>query len=130
MAKQRKRKVDRQPSATSTDKHHLCYQRRNWKGEAKLLRLHPYCSVEIPKRTLHKAIHHQVLDIPAPSGIAAKAALEQLDILEQYGAIHATDSPEKRLLVLIALFDCVAPDTAAGFRAQLDIVREFYRKPP
>lgn len=130
MGKQRKRKINCQSSSSSVDKHHLCYQRRNWKGEAKLVRLHPYCSVEIPKRTLHKAIHHQVLDIPAPSGVAARAALEQLEILERCKAIHDTDSMERRLTILIALFDRIAPETTAGFRAQLDIVREFYRKPP
>lgn len=125
MVKQRNRKVNLQPNSVSVDKHHLCYQRRNWKGEAKLLRNYPYCSVEIPKRTIHKAIHNRVLDIPAPSGIAAKAALEQLEMLERHGVIHPTDSPEKRLLILIALFECIAPDTADGLRAQLDVIREF-----
>lgn len=138
MSKKRKRNIARKKrkkphaiNANCTDRHHLCYQRHNWRnGDVKKLRLHPYCIAEIPKYTLHGLIHGRVPDIPAPTEIAARCALEQLEILEQHGAIHETDPLYKRLWVLFALFDCICPETAAGFKKQLDVVREFYCKPP
>ena len=96
----------------------------------KALRSHPYCIVEIPAHTLHREIHDRMGPIPPPDQEDAKSALWHLGYLERAGAISANDSIEKRLVVLIALFDYVAPVTAYGFKRQLQIVREFYKKPP
>ena len=45
------------------------------------------------------------------------------------GAISDKDPFEKRLIVLIALFECVAQPTADALKKQLDLVREFNTKP-
>ena len=63
--------------------------------------------------------------VPPPSGRNAKEAFEQLVILERFGALHKDDPIEKRLKVLIALFDCAEPETTEAFRKQLRIVGEF-----
>lgn len=54
-------------------------------------------------------------------------AMDQLLMLENYGAIHETDGIEKRLTILIALFDSIEPKTAEGFRRQLEIIHEYGR---
>lgn len=135
----KKRRFKRQTRHTSkrstsvhvVDRHHLCFTRRNWGNEyARTLRQLQYCSVYIPKEGLHRFIHQNMAGIPAPSSMAAKSALEQLQYLKNYGAINDNDPIEKRLNLLAALFDCVAQPTADGFRKQLSIVHKYYEKPP
>lgn len=89
-----------------------------------------YCKVYIPKDTLHKRIHAQVPTVPVPKTVNALAALTQLRLLEQAGAISDDDNIEKRLMVLAALFDCVEQPTADAFREQQRIAHEFYTKKP
>lgn len=108
------------------DKHHLCWPRKKWNtGYARAIRNHWYFIVEIPKKTLHPAIHNQMTHIPVPRGLAAKSAYEQVVMLEQYQAIHKDDPIEKRLTLLIALFDCIEQPTADAFRKQLEIITNF-----
>lgn len=114
-----------------TDRHHLLWYRKNYsKGWAKRLRDHWYCSVEIPRDTLHKEIHHKIAHIPVPRVISIKSALEQLNLLEKFGGISKDDNIEKRLQVLLALFDCAEPSTHAALKAQYDIVCKFYHHSP
>ena len=109
---------------------HLCFQKRHWRGGYLAeLRDFPYCVVSIPRDSLHRYIHEWMSDVPAPRNVNAKSALLQLRMLEGYGAISENDSIEKRLRLLIALFDCVEQPTADAFRKQLDIVCKFYKKP-
>ena len=132
MSKAKKRKKEISPRR-SEDRHHqhLCYQERHWKSRAlKELRSYPYCSMLIPRASLHQQIHEWVSDIPAPREVSAREALKNLRLLEEYGAISETDPIEKRLLVLIALFDSIEQLTADGFRKQLYVVREYLKKPP
>ena len=68
-------------------------------------------------------------EIPVPEEVDAKTVLWHLDYLEKYDAISEKDTFEKRLLVLIALFDCSSQPTADALRKQLDLVREFNKKP-
>ena len=113
------------------DTHHLCYQKREWRSGALVaLRDYWYCKVSIPKDTLHRSIHRMVPVVPPPKIASAKSALEQLHTLERYGVIHEDDPIERRLEVLVALFDYIEQPTAAAFRAQLDIAHRFYHKPP
>lgn len=100
------------------------------RGILEVLRTYHYCVIPIPKCTLHRYIHENLRNIPAPSPIAAKGALEQLELLDKMGVLHDTDPIEKRLKLLAALFDCSAQPTADGIRKQLDIVRRFYTQPP
>lgn len=80
----------------------------------------------IPRDTLHRAIHREVALVPTPRASSASSALAQLKMLESYGAIKESDSLGKRLELYIALFDCIEPETADGFRKQLEIVRNFH----
>lgn len=114
-----------------TDKHHILWYRRDYnKGWAKRLRDHPYCSVEIPRDTLHRLIHFEVSHIPVPRVMSIKGALEQLAYLEKYGGISKDDKIDKRLLVLMALFDCVEPKTYEALKKQYETVCEFYHIDP
>lgn len=135
MSKKRKHRYKRNGKARRQnnvmDRHHLCYQKRKWhSGYLLALRDYWYCKVLIPRDTLHKMIHCNVMDVPAPSGSSAKSALEQLRYLEKYGSITEFDSIERRLKLLAALFDCCEQPTADAFRKQLEIVREFRKAPP
>ena len=67
--------------------------------------------------------------IPPPSQENAKTALWHLQYLEKYGGISDRDPIEKRLQVLIALFDCSEQPTADALRKQLKIVCELKKAP-
>ena len=128
MAKKKKRITK---SRGGEDKHHVCYQGRYWrKGTAKEVRDYWYLVIKIPKDTLHRYIHDKVSSIPPPSENGAKAALAQLRMLDRYDALQSSDSLEKRLSLMIALFDCIDQPTADGFRKQLKVVREFHNSSP
>lgn len=131
MAKKKKRyKKRRAPKvySRSCDIHHICYIRRSWNsGYPRKIRDHPYFKISIPRDTLHRMIHSELKEIPVPSELAAKSAYEQILLLENYCALHYGDPIEKRLSILIAIFDCSAQETADGFRKQLEIVHEFRR---
>lgn len=68
--------------------------------------------------------------IPVPRYHSAKSALEQLGYLEKYGGISKKDPIEKRLKVLIALFECIEDNTSNALKIQLEIVNRFYSEPP
>lgn len=137
VAKQKKKKRRKNPRRKSSppvsrvrDKHHLCYQRKKWgRGALASFRDYWYCRMYIPRDTLHKMIHLEVPNVPPPSESSARAALEQLGYLEQYGSITEFDSLERRLDLLAALFDCSDQPTADAFRAQLEVVRKFKKAP-
>lgn len=114
-----------------TDRHHLLWYKREYsKGWAKRLRDHWYLRIEIPRDTLHHQIHYEVAHIPVPRVISIKGALEQLNLLERFGGISSNDNIEKRLMVLLALFECSEPATHAALKKQYDIVCEFYKRAP
>lgn len=113
------------------DTHHLCYQRRRWRNGALYeLRCFHYCKILLPMQTLHHMIHEYVPNIPAPKEFNARHALEQLQMLEHYNAIHDTDPIEKRLMLLATLFDCCDQPTADAFRMQLEVVNRFNSHEP
>lgn len=112
------------------DRHHLFWQARHWnKGYVKTLREYWYCKIYLPKKTLHVQIHQGMRGIPTPRGFSAKIVLEYLEHLNGYGAISESDDIEKRLSLLIALFDCLEPETTEALRKQLSIVRT-HNNPP
>lgn len=120
----------KQKTASGLDKHHLLFNARRWgTGYLAELRKFHYCVMPIPRNTLHRLIHENVGCIPPPSGRNAKDALNQLRMLERYGAISDDDSLEKRLGLLAALFDCCEQPTADAIRRQLEVVRKFYKSP-
>lgn len=115
-------------NARATDKHHLFYYRKDYSiGWAKKLRNHWYCSLIIPKNTLHRYIHHNTKNIPVPRAPNIKSAIDQLELLESFGGISPNDSIQKRLLVLMALFDYCEPNTYEALKSQYESVCEYYR---
>lgn len=118
------------PPKTPLDKHHLFFIGRKYgNGYLCSLRQYWYCVIYIPRDTLHRYIHENLAMIPVPRPESARAALEQLKYLEKYNAIHDEDPIEKRLELLIALFECTEQRTADALKKQLNIVHEFYEKP-
>lgn len=111
------------------DKHHIFWIRKEWsKGELNKLRLHPYCIISVHRDTLHKFLHTHLACIPVPDKYIVNEVLEHLKYLEAYKAISLNDPIEKRLKVLIAIFDCVEQETADALREQLKLVYEFNKK--
>jgi hypothetical protein len=78
---------------------------------------------------LHQKIHEWVTDIPTPSEDNAWEAFNMLKTLRAYNAISYEDTLDKRLTVLIAMFDCIEQPTADALRKQLDILRADQSKP-
>jgi hypothetical protein len=89
-----------------------------------------YCQVPLQKEGLHKFIHENMHEVPTPNEAAAEAAYEQLIFLERHGVLHDDDPLERRLMILAALFDCTAQETADGFRKQLSLVQSYKNRPP
>lgn len=122
-ASQRKKKV-----RSGCDCHHIFFQKRHWRGGLKgEFRMYWYNRVYIPRDTLHREIHEFIAWVPIPRTISIRDAMEQLRMLEKYGGITETDPIEKRLKVLIALFECCEEPTAEALRKQLEIVERFYK---
>lgn len=124
-----KKRSYRTRTRTDYDCHHLLWRRRDWsRGYAKALRNHWYCMIKIPRDTLHRLIHDEVLKIPVPSGLICRDTLAQLQLLEKANVIHDTDPIEKRLRVLICCLDTGDSPTAEALKRQLEVV-ENYEKP-
>lgn len=116
---------------TSFDSHHILWYKRDYqKGWAKRLRDHWYCRISIPRDTLHREIHSEVAHIPVPRAASIKDALFQLQLLERFGGISPDDNFDKRLMVLMALFECVEPATYEALKKQHEIVCKFYFPSP
>lgn len=112
-----------------TDRHHLLFTRANYRvGYAHALRQHWYFIVEIPKKTLHAEIHHQIAGIPPPSGAAAKNAFLWITKLEATHDISKTDTAESRIKLLIELLGDGEVETKRALERQLGIIRNFYKK--
>lgn len=108
------------------DRHHILYQRINWsRGALCILRQYHYCKVYIP-RDLHEKIHENVGNITPPSLVNTIDALKQIKDLEMYDSINELDDFEKRLKVLIFVFESVEPKTVECLKKQLEIVRNYY----
>lgn len=126
----KKRKNRRIEHPYVKDCHHILWQKNKWKqGSIHKLRDHYYCKIYIPRNTLHRYIHQNMAEIPVPRETDARTVLWHLNCLEKSGAVSNEDPLEKRLIVLIALFECIAQPTADALKEQLDLVREFNKKP-
>ena len=90
-----------------------------------MLREFWYCHVLIPQDGLHAHIHRYLYEVPCPPQFLAQDALDQLTYLDSKGVLHEEDSIDKRLALLLALFDGSGQPTAEGFRRQLVIVRGY-----
>ena len=109
---------------TPFDKHHIFYIRKEWnKGELDKLRLHPYCIVKVRRNTLHRYLHTHLAYIPDERCV--QDMVDCLKFLEDNKAIGPKDQLEKRLAILISLFELVEQPTADALKEQLKIVHEF-----
>ncbi|MBR3254228.1 hypothetical protein IKF88_00640 [Candidatus Saccharibacteria bacterium] len=118
------------PASSTINTHHCCFIRRKWGyGYARAIRQMSYCQVPLQKDKLHKFIHDNMHEVPVPNEAAAEAAYEQLLYLEARGVLHDDDPLERRLMILAALFDCSAQETADGFRKQLSLVQSYKNRP-
>ncbi|WP_407457161.1 hypothetical protein [Fibrobacter sp.] len=123
--KKQKKCVSREKESKN-DCHHILWQRKKWnKGYLRKLRDFYYCKVYIPKDTLHQEIHNRIRFIPEPRPMSARFAIQQLELLDYYGAISDSDSFDKRLRILIELFRYVEDNTASALELQLEIVRDY-----
>lgn len=134
VAKKKKRRKKRRSSYprvnSGNNSHHLLWQRRRWDcGAVKALRSYHYCIIDIPANTLHREIHENINQIPPPSQENARRVLWHIQYLERFGGISERDPIEKRLKVLIALFDCSEQPTADALRKQLEIVNGLKKAP-
>lgn len=113
------------------DTHHLCFPKAKWcTGYCKAIRCHWYFNVVIPRKTMHMALHREVKEVPTPRGKSAEYALNQVIALEREKRISLDDPVEKRLELLILLFDRHDKPTADAFRKELEIVHRFDQKAP
>lgn len=110
------------------DKHHIFYTRVEYNtGKARLIRYHPYCIVEVPI-PMHRAIHACVGSVPVPKRSLIESAVKELDELIYHWKISPYDPIERRLEVLIGIFDKIDLSTAEALRVQLDVVSGFTTK--
>ena len=131
MKKKKRRRSMKRTSTRYKDTHHIFWCRKDYQvGWKKRLRDHWYCRVEIPMNTLHHKLHQEIPQVPTPNVQNIKDALFQLNMLEKYNAIHPYDTIEKRLIVLMALFECCEPETYAALKAQYEIVRKHFSRSP
>lgn len=122
----KKKQTKKSKPKTPFDKHHIFYIRKDWnKGELDKLRLHHYCVVKVRRSTLHRYLHTHLAYIPAPNERYGPLIINHLKFLEENGAIGPKDTLEKRLAVLISLFEFVEQPTADALKEQLKIVHEF-----
>ena len=113
------------------DTHHLFYVRREWEqGVYAELRKHHYSRALVPKNSLHHDLHVAIKRIPLPEPEVVEEVLRKLDALDEVGALHEEDYIERKLDLFIELFDLKAKATADALRKQLEIVQEYYSKPP
>ena len=118
-------------SRKSTDKHHIFWYHKDYdRGWKKRLRDYWYCSIEIPRDTLHHIIHYEISHIPTPHSSNIKLVMEQLKSLEYHNAIHHSDTLDQRLNLLMSLFQYLEPATYEALLKQYLIVCNFYNKDP
>lgn len=111
-------------SPTAQDLHHICYTRRGWsQGYARALREHPFCKVYIPRDTLHRAIHVNLSQIPAPEGNDAKRVFEYLMRLERAGQLDYAADILERLDFLIAHLE--TSTTVEALKKQRGLVEQY-----
>lgn len=119
-----KHRKQRRVNDKTRDIHHIFWSRKDWHdGCANLIRDHWYCKVSIPKNTLHKEIHNNVTHVPVPPIGELKRAFSHLAEMEQYGIIKKNDDIERRLVMLIPLFEGT---TKQALQHQFNVVSDFY----
>lgn len=122
-SKKLKKKQRTQVVSNCCDRHHIFWTRRSYSQHpwALKLRNHPYCIVLIPKNTLHREIHQNVVEVPLPSEMVCESTFKELNRLWDFGAITENDGIIKRLDLLIFIMKYAADDTVEVLQQQRDI---------
>ena len=109
------------------DYHHLLWPRHDWSsGAAYDLRNDRYFGLIIPQWTIHRQIHHTIMNIPVPNLDLCHDAELRLNYARKRGSVDPLhDSPKKRLDFLIHLWQNPAPDTAAALERELALFEEY-----
>lgn len=128
--KKKSRKKKEVKTKSSLDRHHIFYVRNEWnKGELEKLRMHPYCIIPMDRDGIHRYIHTHLAYIPVPKEFNVESVIFQLKCLEKHEVINQEDPIERRLAILIALFECIEQPTADALKEQLRLVHEFKKAP-
>ena len=107
------------------DSHHICFPKSNWENKyAKKIRTHWYFIIKIPKDTVHQEIHRNIPSIPVPNEYSAKRIYTQILFLENNGMLSETDSIQKRIRLLVMLFDNIEQPTSEALKEQLEIIQD------
>lgn len=86
MSKKKKKKRRKNPAPNICDRHHICFQKRNWsKGYAKAICMTFVRPVPV---VYHRELHQLVKDVPVPDGAklakAWKEYQENADEIDSY----------------------------------------------
>lgn len=112
------------------DRHHLLWQAAHYgHGYAKMLRIHPWLIMLIPRDTLHHEIHSKIGDIPVPNDELCKAAYLELVQAETEGLLDYGATAEYRIDWLLNHFTIDnAPLTYLALINQRDVIHSFYQR--
>lgn len=126
----KKSQVKRPFNPSVKDRHHLLWQAAHYdRGYAKMLRLHPWLIMLIPRDTLHHEIHSKIGDIPTPDIELCKAAYLELVRLEQNEQLDYGTTIEERIDWLLDRFTIDnAPRTHLALLHQKEVVHSFYKR--
>lgn len=107
------------------DVHHLFYVEDEWNKEGgRTFRDYCYFKVVV-ERGLHVDIHAKVKGVPIPTAGSRRYIMEQMEYMYLFRFISDEDSIEKRLALLISLFEEIEEQsTATALRRQLEAVKE------
>lgn len=109
------------------DYHHLLWPRTDWSEDAAfLLRNDRYFGLIIPQTTLHRNIHHNLMNIPVPPLELCQDAYSRLYYARKHETIDVqNDPPEKRLNFLIHLWEKVAPETTSALEREIAFFEDY-----
>lgn len=108
------------------DYHHILYQRKHWQqGWAKILREHPYCGAQIPRNTLHRAIHAKISTIPLPVEGDCKKIFNELCIAEKNQLLSNEDSIGARIDFILERLSPESARCREALQMQKDIVAHY-----
>lgn len=91
MSKKKKRKRRKNPAPNICDRHHICFQKRNWsKGYAKAICMAFVRTVPV---VYHRELHALIKDVPVPDGAllaeAWKEYQKNADEIDKYDVCRA-----------------------------------------
>ena len=127
VTKHKEKNVAWRPCLPECNRHHIFFNKKEWLSSgvwAAKLRQCQWCIVVI-NFELHAYVTLNSPPVPIPPDDAIEQVLYKLGRLVKHGSLNKGTSLERRLEILVRLFEKPAPDTAKALQAQLDVVREY-----